>query len=264
MTGSGPRTGDYAYKAEGCWKLSRDSSTYYAGFNADSYAMDATAIYVQQYYSLDTPPVPRRYLAEVSGDPGASQNGDGGGAVGGKVFAGAPPGWSGAPIVELNPDPSFWSEYVEDGVTELGPDLNVAAEVFKTQPVPAAPLSTLLVTSGQLAAPALPLNPEPVPPISSTPVPYCSTTGISFPQPPVEAYIDNLCGQSDLYDRVIIPPIFLGTGETSDGRNKVLGVSSSYPIEGATDVLHLGVTTSASERPTARKPRTARTTSVPC
>lgn len=92
VTGRNPRTGDYAYKAEGCWNLSRDSSTYYAGFNADSYAMDATAIYVQQYYSLDSPPVPRRYLAKGSGDPGASPNGDGGGEFGGKVFAGAPPG----------------------------------------------------------------------------------------------------------------------------------------------------------------------------
>lgn len=47
---SKPKTGDYAYQPEVCWNMSRDRGTWWASENADSYHMDAVAIYVQQYY----------------------------------------------------------------------------------------------------------------------------------------------------------------------------------------------------------------------
>lgn len=48
---SNPRTDDYAYQPDECWNMSRDRGTWWASENADSYHMDALAIYVQQYYS---------------------------------------------------------------------------------------------------------------------------------------------------------------------------------------------------------------------
>lgn len=41
---------DRAYRAEDCWKLAKIDGTEDATTNADSYQLDAMAIYVQQTY----------------------------------------------------------------------------------------------------------------------------------------------------------------------------------------------------------------------
>jgi len=53
-----PRAGDYGYKPQGTWELARDKGTNYAYVNADSYAYDAVAIYVQQHFKSSMSPVP--------------------------------------------------------------------------------------------------------------------------------------------------------------------------------------------------------------
>ena len=60
---SDPRTGDYCYKAEACWEMAADTSksTGWAMVNADSYTLEATAIYMQQYFKTPRPAVPRKY-----------------------------------------------------------------------------------------------------------------------------------------------------------------------------------------------------------
>lgn len=48
---SKPQTKDYVYEAQNCWNLAKDKGTWWATENADSYTMDALAIYVQQHFS---------------------------------------------------------------------------------------------------------------------------------------------------------------------------------------------------------------------
>ncbi len=96
---------------------------------------DALAIYVQQHFSQSEPPIPRKYYASTAAAQGVDLPASpvDTGAVRQKVFADVPPGWSGAQVVELNPDPAFWTEVVDEGITPLGPAVDVAAEVFGSQ-----------------------------------------------------------------------------------------------------------------------------------
>lgn len=47
---SSPQTKDHAYQAQPVWDLAKDKGTWWATENADSYHLDAIAIYVQQFY----------------------------------------------------------------------------------------------------------------------------------------------------------------------------------------------------------------------
>ncbi|KAH7383540.1 hypothetical protein BKA64DRAFT_160898 [Cadophora sp. MPI-SDFR-AT-0126] len=245
---SNPRTGDYAYRADASWNISRDGGTWWAFENADSYALDAVAIYVQQHFSQSEPPIPQRYYKDTAEarnidlppapeNPGASRQ---------LVFADTPPGWSGAQVVELNPDPSFWTEAVREGLPPLGQGLDIAAEVFGPTGSPPGPLSTLKATT----VPAPPLlatkTTELHPPVATVPLkpipePICATFGVPFPQPPVEGYIDGLCHAKPFYHSLIVPPISFGTGTADDGRGKVLGVTDVYNLPNTGDKLYIGV-----------------------
>jgi hypothetical protein len=54
-----PAIKDFAYHAGETYQLAKKSGTKKAYINADSYAMDALAIYVQQKFQLSSPPLPR-------------------------------------------------------------------------------------------------------------------------------------------------------------------------------------------------------------
>ncbi|TVY87169.1 hypothetical protein LAWI1_G007467, partial [Lachnellula willkommii] len=64
---SSPRTNDYAYQAQSVWDLAKDKGrgTSWSYVNADSYALDGVAIYVQQHYKSSMSPVPWRELANL-------------------------------------------------------------------------------------------------------------------------------------------------------------------------------------------------------
>lgn len=91
-----------------------------------------------------------------------------------------------------------------------------------------------------LAAMQTPVPPAVVPP-NDIPAPNCASDGISFPQPPVENFIDEFCNQKQFWNTVIGPLVSTGTGQTSDGRNKALGVSQDYSLDGTSDKLWLGL-----------------------
>lgn len=55
---SSPRTSDYAYQAQPVWDLAKNKGTSWTYVNADSYTLDAVAIYFQQYYKSSMSPVP--------------------------------------------------------------------------------------------------------------------------------------------------------------------------------------------------------------
>lgn len=76
-----------------------------------------------------------------------------------------------------------------------------------------------------------------------TPTPKCveSADGhISFSASDAETAIKNFCSNDALYGNVFIPPINIGTGQTADGKAKVLGLSGSYDINGGNDKIWLG------------------------
>ncbi|EPE35762.1 Metalloproteases (zincins), catalytic [Glarea lozoyensis ATCC 20868] len=100
-----PRAGDYAYLAEEVWALSHvDKGTLWAYINADSYALDAVAIYVHQHYNSSMPPVPFDVLRGIDSaatagmTPPQKENAEA------KTLADkSPPGW-------VTPNPSIWLE----------------------------------------------------------------------------------------------------------------------------------------------------------
>lgn len=165
---SNPRTGDYAYKAKNTWDLAKNSGTWYAFVNADSYALDAVAIYIQKHFKTKEPPIPAKYYNEnnykVKEGPSEKK------ATRQKVLADKPKGWKGAPVVELNPDPDFWTEVVEEGVKPLGPKLDISAVVFASKPKPTIPISAMKVTT--VSAP--PSGTRPTPAKSSKLSPHSS------------------------------------------------------------------------------------------
>ena len=55
--------------------------------------------------------------------------------------------YSRVPIVELNPDPDYWTEIVEDGIKTLGPGFDVSAEVFASKAAPSGPISAMKITT---------------------------------------------------------------------------------------------------------------------
>lgn len=114
---SNPRTKDFAYYSQACWDLAKNQGTSTAFVNADSYALDALAIYVQQYYKSSMAPVPFNELLKI--DPEAAA------AIFKKdvepsdppminsstqSFETTPPNWAGPLVDDDDPDPSVWTE----------------------------------------------------------------------------------------------------------------------------------------------------------
>jgi len=128
---SQPRTEDYAYRAQDTWDLAKNRGTDYAYVNADSYALDAVAIYVQQHFSNSMSPIPSKEYNS------ANDTGDGTSVVNatGKFLTDSPwESWQpGIDMPVLQPDPSFWDEIVESGVAALGTDLNIMTEVYPSK-----------------------------------------------------------------------------------------------------------------------------------
>lgn len=67
-----PRTDDYAYRAQGANDLAKDKGTWWATENADSYHLDAMAIYVQQQYRRSVLNRPLQMNIQLTADPAVS------------------------------------------------------------------------------------------------------------------------------------------------------------------------------------------------
>lgn len=114
---SSPRTGDYAYQARSVWDMAKKRGTSWSYVNADSYALDAVAIYVQQYYKSSMSPVPWRELSELDADAEAATSQPPDENAKAVTFTDKPPGWVG-PISNTNtPDMSVWEEVHDNGLT---------------------------------------------------------------------------------------------------------------------------------------------------
>ncbi|KUJ22302.1 uncharacterized protein LY89DRAFT_293192 [Mollisia scopiformis] len=131
---SQPRTDDYAYRAEEVWDLALKQGTDYSYVNADSYALDAIAIYVQQYFSNSMSPVPRRVYRPpddtVDGNVTSPVNATG------VVLEEAPwQSWQpGIDMPVLKPDPDFWNEAIQPGgISALGADLHIVTDIYPIQ-----------------------------------------------------------------------------------------------------------------------------------
>ena len=114
---SSPRTDDYAYQAQGVWDLAKNKGTSYAYVNADSYALDAVAIYVQQHYKSSMSPVPWRELAKLDAEAAGATSQPADDNAKAVTFTDKPPGWA-EPLSDTDsPDPSVWEEVHDDGST---------------------------------------------------------------------------------------------------------------------------------------------------
>ena len=113
-----PRAKDYAYQAQSVWDQAKDPKrgTNYAYVNADSYALDAVAIYVQQYYKRSMSPIPFHELAKIDPEAAAEL------AIAPPVPDNAtdialdapPPNFKGPPVTPGNPDLSLWEEITDN------------------------------------------------------------------------------------------------------------------------------------------------------
>ena len=108
---SDPRAEDYAYQAQAVWDLAKDpkKGTKWAYVNAGSYALDAVAIYVQQYYKSSISPVPFRVLSRFDPKAAAALSAPAPDNATAKTFDARPPNWVGpsSSIIE-KPDLSIW------------------------------------------------------------------------------------------------------------------------------------------------------------
>ncbi|KAF4985137.1 hypothetical protein FDECE_16788 [Fusarium decemcellulare] len=76
-----------------------------------------------------------------------------------------------------------------------------------------------------------------------TPAPKCAGSAddrIAFPASDAEAAIKDFCSADGFYGNVFVPPINIGTGATTDGKGKALGVSGNYETNGGKDKIWLG------------------------
>jgi hypothetical protein len=83
-------------------------------WNTDSYALDAVAIYVQQYYKNSMSPVPYKYLASIDAEAAAATSKPPEDNAQTKTFTGLPDGWAGPLPDTDNPDPAVWEEITDD------------------------------------------------------------------------------------------------------------------------------------------------------
>jgi hypothetical protein len=59
-----PTIRDDKYHAQKCYDLANDHGTRRASRNADSYTLDALAIYVQQHWQTHIPPAPEEWIED--------------------------------------------------------------------------------------------------------------------------------------------------------------------------------------------------------
>ncbi|KAI4596708.1 hypothetical protein KJ359_005050 [Pestalotiopsis sp. 9143b] len=77
---------------------------------------------------------------------------------------------------------------------------------------------------------------------TSLPTPTCSSDNDpGFDQASTEDHIQTFCGDKTFWETVLVPPVSVGTGLTSDGRGKAIGVTANYTLPGTTDLLWLGM-----------------------
>jgi hypothetical protein len=108
---SSPRTTDYRYQAQASWELARDDGTAYAYVNADSYALDAVAIYVQQHYKSSMSPVPVKELSKFDAAAAAAVEQPPNDTAIALTFGDQPPpGWVAPTSSNGEPDLSLWTE----------------------------------------------------------------------------------------------------------------------------------------------------------
>lgn len=117
---SSPRTDDYAYQAQAVWDLAKNKGTGSAYVNADPYALDAVAIYVQQYYANSMLPVPWRELAKLNATAAAALPESPGDNAVFKTYDQTPPGWNGPLVTDDNPNLSVWTELHLDPLPSAG------------------------------------------------------------------------------------------------------------------------------------------------
>lgn len=77
---------------------------------------------------------------------------------------------------------------------------------------------------------------------TSLPTPTCSSDkDPGFDQASTEDHIQTFCGDKTFWETVLVPPVSVGTGVTSGGRSKAIGVTANYTLSGTTDLLWLGM-----------------------
>jgi len=105
------------YQAQPVWDLAKNKGTSWMYVNADSYTLDAVAIYFQQYYKSSMSPVPWRELSKLDAGAAAATSqppDDNAKAV---TFTDKPSGWVGPLSDTDTPDMSVWEEVHDDGST---------------------------------------------------------------------------------------------------------------------------------------------------
>jgi hypothetical protein len=108
---SSPRTDDYASQAQKVWNLAKDKGTSWSYVNADSYALDGVAIYVQQHYKSSMSSVPWRELGKLDAAAAAAVSQPPPDTAIAKTFGDQPPpGWIAPTSSNGDPDLSVWTE----------------------------------------------------------------------------------------------------------------------------------------------------------
>ncbi|KAL9127037.1 MAG: hypothetical protein Q9175_007814 [Cornicularia normoerica] len=128
---SNPRAGAYTYNVESAWNYTKKWGTSGAYVNADSYALDALAIYVQQYYKSSMSPVPRRELPKFDAGAAAATSQPPDDNVTWVTMTDTPPGWVWPLSNTETPDMSVWEEVYDDGSTS-SPQQSASATPLST------------------------------------------------------------------------------------------------------------------------------------
>ena len=113
---SDPRAKHYAYQAQKVWNQAKDPTkgTNWAYVNADSYALDGVAIYVQQYYKSSMPPVPFHELKNFDADAASAVSAPPTDNAIAKSFDATPPGWVGPLSSTEQADLSVWEAFEDN------------------------------------------------------------------------------------------------------------------------------------------------------
>lgn len=98
------------------------------------------------------------------------------------------------------------------------------------------------------------VNRSPLPAGASKPFPdpicpgtTAATPAVAFPEADAANAINTFCSHRKYWGQVVVPLVSFGTGLTSDGRHKALGMSDSFPVNGDADKLWLGLSFSEDE-----------------
>lgn len=102
----------FVYEAQDTWDVAKAKGTQWAHRNADSYVLNAVAIYVQQHYRSSMSPVPHQELGKFDAKAAAVIPPRSDTVVMNKRFSATPPGWPGpAPPDSEASDPSIWESF---------------------------------------------------------------------------------------------------------------------------------------------------------